>query len=97
MVTDGWFSRFTILNPRLKTQNSSGPRSGAKPDNSLLGYLKEIGCAFQGNLGSFAGRYGGRVRQAAERLREAGIYTHFGSDAHGVEHIRDLGLPASVP
>ncbi len=74
----------SLFNSKLKTQNSK------LEEASLLGYLKDLGCAFQGNLGSFSGRYGERVRQAAGRLREAGGYTHFGSDAHGVEHIRDL-------
>ncbi len=80
----------SLFNSKLKTQNPE------LEEASLLGYLKDLGCAFQGNLGSFSGRYGERTRQAAERLREARAYTHFGSDAHGVEHIRDLSLPASA-
>ncbi|HEY6872874.1 MAG TPA: CpsB/CapC family capsule biosynthesis tyrosine phosphatase [Geobacteraceae bacterium] len=73
--------------------NRSPRMSNPEPrtSNGLLAYLQEIGCKFQGNLGSFAGRYGERVRQAAERLREAGVYTHFGSDAHGAEHVIGSG------
>lgn len=77
---DGWFdvlgSRFNVFNSKLKTQNS-------KPaDNPLLAYLQEIDCKFQGNLGSFVGRYGETVRTNAERLRAAGLYACFGTDAH---------------
>jgi protein-tyrosine phosphatase len=61
---------------------------------SLLAALQEMGCAFQGNLGSFAGHYGEGVRQRAEMLRGIGIYTHFGTDAHSAEQIRELGLQA---
>jgi protein-tyrosine phosphatase len=49
---------------------------------SLLTYLQEIGCGFQGNLGSFAGFYGDQVRRNAVALLQAGVYTHLGSDAH---------------
>jgi protein-tyrosine phosphatase len=49
---------------------------------SLLSYLIEIGCKFQGNLGSFAGLYGEHVRRQAEQFRSAGLYTHYGSDLH---------------
>ena len=47
--------------------------------------------------------FGGRVevRRLAfddpERLREAGVYTHYGSDAHVVEHIKVCKLPVSAP
>ena len=78
----------SLFNSKLKTQNSE------PADNSLLAYLQEIECKFQGNLGSFAGRYGERVRQAAERLREAGVYTHFGSDAHVIEHMTGFAIAA---
>ncbi len=79
-----------FFNSKLKTQNSK------LASNSLLTYLQEIGCKFQGNLGSFSGRYGERVRHVAELLREAGVYTHFGSDAHEMEHTRDLSLSTSA-
>lgn len=77
---DGWFdvfgSRFNVFNSKLKTQNP-------KPaDNPLLAYLQEIDCKFQGNLGSFVGRYGETVRTSAERLRENGLYACFGTDDH---------------
>jgi protein-tyrosine phosphatase len=68
----GLFS--SLFNSKLKTQNSE-----------LLNYLLEIGCKFQGNLGSFIGYYGERIRQKAKEFLAAGIYTHFGSDLHSVQ------------
>ena len=57
---------------------------GAPPElhSPLLCYLRDLGCAFQGNLGSFVGRYGEEVRQNARHLLQQGVYTHLGSDAH---------------
>lgn len=54
----------------------------------MLRTLVDQGCRFQGNLGAFSGYYGPKVRQAAGSLRAAGLYTHYGSDAHHIE-----GLP----
>jgi protein-tyrosine phosphatase len=48
----------------------------------LLYYLKEIGCRFQGDLGSFTGMYGNRTRDKAIRFLQNGLYDCFGSDAH---------------
>lgn len=67
---------FNGSNAEFKTQNSK------LEEPSLSGYLKEIGCRFQGNLGSFVGRYGETVRTNAERLRETGLYACFGTDYH---------------
>lgn len=50
--------------------------------NALLDYLCELGCCFQGNLGSFNGFYGRRVKATAEVLRSMGIYDRYGSDLH---------------
>jgi len=50
--------------------------------NPLLDYLRDLGCAFQGNLGSFSGFYGRRVKATAEALRSMGIYDRYGSDLH---------------
>lgn len=54
----------------------------------LLDYLRELGCSFQGNLGSFKGFYGRRVQRAANGLRELGIYDRYGSDLHSPEQAR---------
>jgi protein-tyrosine phosphatase len=69
----------SLFNSKLKTQNSE-----------LLDYLREIGCKFQGNLGSFAGVYGDRVRQRALTFLKSELYDCFGSDAHRTEHLEDL-------
>jgi len=58
--------------------NSSG--------NSFLDYLRDLGCSFQGNLGSFSGFYGRQVKDVAEALRSRGIYDRYGSDLHAPEH-----------
>lgn len=68
---------------------------GAKPyEPSLLDYLKDLGCAFQGNLGSFAGWYGPEVLKSAKYLQQKNIYTHFGTDAHSPRGIKRL--PAEI-
>ena len=72
----------SLVNSKLKTQNSK------LASNSLLAYLQEIGCQFQGNRGSFAGYYGHRARASAERLREMGLYSFFGTDGHDVEGLK---------
>jgi len=64
--------------------------------NSLLDYLRDLGCSFQGNLGSFNGFYGRHVKAVAEALRSRGIYDRYGSDLHSpeqAEHV--LGAPRS--
>jgi protein-tyrosine phosphatase len=61
---------------------------GSKPNNqSLLDYLKDLGCAFQANLGSFIGWYGSDVKQTANSLKEKKVYTHFGTDAHSIKGV----------
>jgi protein-tyrosine phosphatase len=71
-----------------------GPRNGhdhRPPDaaeNPLLSYLRDLGCSFQGNLGSFSGFYGGQVKRTAESMRGAGIYDRYGSDLHTPEQAK---------
>lgn len=59
-------------------------------NGKLLGSLLEMGCKFQGNLGSFAGIYGDKVRRRAVDFLAAGLYTHCGSDAHHPDHLEDF-------
>jgi protein-tyrosine phosphatase len=68
---------------------SSPPSSSPTvfPPDSELGYLREMGCLFQGNLGSFAGVYGSRVRQRAAAMHRAGLYRCFGSDGHSPDSL----------
>jgi len=53
--------------------------------NPLLDYLRDLGCSFQGNLGSFCGFYGRQVQSVAEALRGRGVYDRYGSDLHAPE------------
>lgn len=56
----------------------------SEENSSLLSYLQNIGCLFQGNLGSFTGLYGNGVRRSAEQLKRLKVYTHWGTDLHTV-------------
>ncbi len=69
---------------RFKTQNSASdldPRT-SNSEHDLSSLLKSMGCRFQGNLGSFAGIYGDRVRKVAIKNLQNGFYDCLGSDAH---------------
>ena len=57
-------------------------------ENPLLSYLRDLGCSFQGNLGSFSGFYGGPVKATAESMRGAGLYDRYGSDLHTLEQAK---------
>ncbi|MGB5219241.1 MAG: CpsB/CapC family capsule biosynthesis tyrosine phosphatase [Smithella sp.] len=56
----------------------------------LISYLKNIGCAFQGNLGSFYSIYGPDVQNTAYYLKENKVYTHYGTDAHSLKGINRI-------
>ena len=68
-----------------------------QPSLSLLDTLCAFGCKFQGDLGSFAGFYGERVRRKAEKFLAAGIYSHFGSDMHSVRQSDILAVRQRLP
>jgi protein-tyrosine phosphatase len=51
------------------------------PENALH-MLRDMGCLFQGNIGSFAGLYGEQVRKRALCLLRMGLYDRLGTDAH---------------
>ena len=53
----------------------------------LLLNLREAGCRFQGNLGSFAGVYGSEVQRRAVLFLREGVYSCLGSDAHRPERL----------
>jgi protein-tyrosine phosphatase len=74
--------------PRFLFFDSKFNVEDPKPNEpSLLDYLKDLGCAFQANLGSFAGWYGAQVQQTANYLKKMDVYTHFGTDAHSVNGV----------
>ena len=60
------------------------------PGSTLLDDLKSMGCKFQGNLGSFAGIYGNKVRNKATQFLRIGLYDCFGSDAHTPEQLEEM-------
>ncbi len=53
-----------------------------KSNEGVLPSLRDLGCLFQGNIGSFAGIYGEHVRKRALRMLRMGIYDRLGTDAH---------------
>jgi len=59
-------------------------------ETTLLNYLKNIGCAFQANLGSFIGWYGERACMTAEYLKKKNVYTHYGTDTHSLNAVKLL-------
>ena len=59
-----------------------GRRREPDLEGSLVAHLKDSGCRFQGNIGSFAGVYGSLVKQRAVFLLKHGVYSCLGSDAH---------------
>lgn len=61
----------------------------------LSGMLRSMGCLFQGNLGSFAGIYGERVRRQALRNLRAGLYDCLGTDVHTARGLGDW-LPRAL-
>lgn len=54
--------------------------------NQLLDYLRDLGCHFQGNIGSFSGFYGRHVATVADSFRHHNIYDRYGSDLHSPDH-----------
>ena len=79
------------LKPRTVTPHSQLQTENQKLSTpSLLNYLKDLNCLFQGNIGSFAGIYGEQVRRRAVRFLESGLYSCLGSDAHSVRTLDEL-------
>jgi protein-tyrosine phosphatase len=67
-------------------RNNADHDPSGSTGNSLLDYLRDLGCSFQGNLGSFSGFYGSQVKAAADALYSRSIYDRYGSDLHSPEH-----------
>ncbi len=63
-------------------------------EGTLVVELKEMGCAFQGNLGSVAGYYGSLVRAQEQRFRQENLYSCYGSDGHNASSLEQLLEPA---
>ncbi len=83
--------RFKTLSSMFRAFNATSDARHSKCEEaSLLAYLKDIGCVFQGNLGSFAGMYGERVRQNGVYLKKMEIYSHYGTDMHSPVSGQDM-------
>jgi len=63
-------------------------RPPESPNFDLIAELTDLGCLFQGNIGSLTGFYGRRVQESAHSLLERKIYHCFGSDAHSLAQCR---------
>lgn len=79
-----------------RQRNSEEQGLPGQTGNPLLDYLRDLGCSFQGNLGSFKGYYGRRVQRTAKTMKRLGIYDRFGSDLHAPEQAK-LILAAPRP
>jgi protein-tyrosine phosphatase len=94
-------SMLFALNQKRKTSlfDFTGSKSkiseATEKKTALINYLKDIGCAFQGNIGSFDGMYGPEVRQTAKALKTKKVFTHFGTDAHSLQSIMRMNLSSA--
>lgn len=78
---------------RFTDEESNYKKSEQYKTSRLVGYLKNIGCAFQGNLGSFLGLYGSHIRKTAYILNKIQVYTHYGTDLHsrdGIKYLKEM-------
>lgn len=66
-----------------------GKQKAADMDAAEIVRLRQTGCLFQGNLGSFAGLYGSEVKERALLFLRHGIYSCLGSDAHNSEKLEE--------
>ncbi|MDW7646365.1 MAG: CpsB/CapC family capsule biosynthesis tyrosine phosphatase [Desulfuromonadales bacterium] len=73
---------------KVKAYFTGTDRDGETGAHSLVEALRQQGCLFQGNIGSFAGHYGSSVTQRARQLQQRQYYHCFGSDAHRPESTR---------
>jgi protein-tyrosine phosphatase len=83
------FIKFKKLLHYFKSNNLSDISSD-NDNNSLLYWLIEKHCAFQGNLPSFHGAYGNQIQNTAVKFNNFGFYTHFGTDAHSPQCLQKI-------
>lgn len=67
-----------------------GKQQAANLEGTEIVALQQLGCRFQGNLGSFAGYYGREIQERALLFLKEGVYSCLGSDAHRSEQLRDM-------
>jgi protein-tyrosine phosphatase len=82
----------TMLQKQMKTRLHFFKAERTTEKSELSTYLTDLGCAFQGNLGSFIGLYGSEAQKIANSLKKMEVYTHFGTDAHSLQTMTLLNL-----
>lgn len=89
--------RCKAFEPAVKEQGLRGALSfvlGKQKEQDLkdseVVRLRQSGCLFQGNLGSFAGHYGSEVRERALLFLKHDVYSCLGSDAHRTERLSEM-------
>ena len=59
-------------------------------EDELMSFV-DAGVKIQSNYGSFAGLYGEDVRRRVNRLAEAGLISHYGTDMHNAHYVKVMG------
>ena len=98
IAKESGLSRFLRFIAPGAHRKMKGPASDGSmvEDAPLFSCLKGMGCKFQGDIGSFAGLYGERVRRKAGFFRDAGLYSYYGSDLHSSRHKNILCVRESL-
>ena len=84
-----WRNILSLINVERRTLNNERYLPNVERGTSNIELLLDMGCKFQGNIGSFAGIYGEQVRDRALRLLQLGLYDRIGTDAHRPQKLTD--------
>jgi len=76
VMRNGLFSRFR--------------RTSSDENLRLIFELRDLGCLFQGNIGSSKGHYGKHVQNVSKYFESEGIYNFWGSDCHTASQCRAI-------
>jgi protein-tyrosine phosphatase len=79
----------SLINVERRTLNNERYSPNVERGTSNIELFLDMGCKFQGNIGSFAGIYGEQVRDLALRLLQLGLYDRLGTDAHRPQKLTD--------
>jgi len=79
-IRSGLFARFQRAPAEIQTVD-------------MVAELIDLGCLFQGNLGSLTGFYGRKVQETALNLLKRNLYHVFGSDTHSLSQCRTISQP----
>ncbi len=75
---------------RMLTGRGGARGAGAVRFSPFVAELQGMGCLFQGNIGSFAGRYGRQASQRAAGFLAGGGYSCLGSDSHPFYNLDEM-------